>query len=106
MAAGKSVYLFDGVAPGRVLKKMDFRYDVASVAVNSDSGKLVTGNAEDTWARVYDLHTDEELGISSPPPQLKRKRISADKPNRGPKRSPRPYLVRQLLARWQAIRNR
>lgn len=62
VAAGKSVYLFDGVTPGRVLKKIDFPYDVASVAVNSESGRLVTGNAEDTWARVYDLHTDEELG--------------------------------------------
>lgn len=70
VAAGKSVYLFDGVTPGRVLKKMDFQYDVASVAVNSDSGKLVTGNAEDTWARVYDLHTDEELGIYIYPNRL------------------------------------
>lgn len=63
VAAGKSVYLFDGITPGRVLKKMDFRYDVASVAVNTESGRLVTGSAEDTWARVYDLHTDEELEV-------------------------------------------
>jgi serine-threonine kinase receptor-associated protein len=52
VAAGKSVYLFDGMNPGRMLKKIDFSYDVASVAVNSESGKLVTGSAEDTWARV------------------------------------------------------
>lgn len=62
VAAGKSVYLFDSVQPGRLLKKVDFGYDVASAAVNSDSGRLVTGSANDTWARVYDLHTDEELG--------------------------------------------
>src|SRR5699024_11074378 len=43
VAAGKSVYLFDGMNPGRMLKKIDFSYDVASVAVNSESGRLVTG---------------------------------------------------------------
>lgn len=63
VAAGKSVYLFDGVMPGRLLKKIDFRYDVASAAVNSDIGRLVVGGADDTWARVYDLHTNEELGM-------------------------------------------
>lgn len=64
VAAGKSVYLFDGLQPGRLLKKFDFAYEVASAAVNSDSGRLVTGSASDTWARVYDLHTEEELGTS------------------------------------------
>ncbi|KAJ5381602.1 Serine-threonine kinase receptor-associated protein [Penicillium cataractarum] len=63
VAAGKSVYLFDAVQPGRLLKKADFGYEVASAAVNSDSGRLVTGSANDTWARVYDLHTDEELDV-------------------------------------------
>ncbi|OJJ80202.1 WD40 repeat domain-containing protein [Aspergillus glaucus CBS 516.65] len=63
VAAGKSVYLFDGMNPGRMLKKIDFSYDVASVAVNSESGRLVTGSAEDTWARVYDLHTGQELEV-------------------------------------------
>ncbi|OQD73438.1 hypothetical protein PENDEC_c015G06853 [Penicillium decumbens] len=63
VAAGKSVYLFDGTQPGRLLKKVDFSYDVASAAVNSDSGRLVTGSANDTWARVYDLHTNEELEV-------------------------------------------
>lgn len=63
VAAGKSVYLFDGVQPGRLLKRADYAYDVASAAVNSESGRLVTGSANDTWARVYDLNTDEELGM-------------------------------------------
>ncbi|KAL4806161.1 WD repeat protein [Aspergillus unguis] len=63
VAAGKSVYLFDGAAPGRLLKKIDFRYEVASAAVNNDTARLVTGSADDTWARVYDLHTDEELEV-------------------------------------------
>lgn len=64
VAAGKSVYLFDGAAPGRLLKKVDFKYEVASVAVNNETARFVTGGAgEDTWARVYDLHTDEELEV-------------------------------------------
>ncbi|KAJ5319146.1 uncharacterized protein N7506_011850 [Penicillium brevicompactum] len=63
VAAGKSVYLYDGVQPGRLLKKVDFDYDVASAAVNSESGRLVTGSANDTWARVYDLNTNEELEV-------------------------------------------
>ncbi|KAJ6107889.1 Serine-threonine kinase receptor-associated protein, partial [Penicillium sp. IBT 18751x] len=63
VAAGKSVYLFDGTQPGRLLKKADFGYEVASAAVNSESGRLVTGSANDTWARVYDLHTNEELEV-------------------------------------------
>ncbi|KAJ5463071.1 hypothetical protein N7475_008015 [Penicillium sp. IBT 31633x] len=63
VAAGKSVYLFDGVQPGRLLKRADYAYDVASAAVNSESGRLVTGSANDTWARVYDLNTDEELEV-------------------------------------------
>lgn len=66
VAAGKSVYLFDGLQPGRLLKKVDFGYEVASAAVNSESGRLVTGSANDTWARVYDLNTNEELGMFSP----------------------------------------
>jgi serine-threonine kinase receptor-associated protein len=63
VAAGKSVYLFDGSSPGRLLKRSDFRYEVASAAVNNESGKLVTGSADDTWVRLYDLRTDEELGM-------------------------------------------
>lgn len=62
-AAGKAVYLFDGVVPGRLLKKVDLPYEVASAAVNDETGRLVTGGAANTWARAYDLHTDEELGI-------------------------------------------
>ncbi|QMW44171.1 hypothetical protein G4B11_007591, partial [Aspergillus flavus] len=63
VAAGKSVYLFDGSSPGRLIKKSDFRYEVASAAVNNETGRLVTGSADDTWARVYDLRTDEELEV-------------------------------------------
>ncbi|KAL1878926.1 hypothetical protein Plec18167_004221 [Paecilomyces lecythidis] len=63
IAAGKSVYFFDGANPGRLLKKVDFKYEVVSVAVNNETGRFVTGAGDDTWARVYDLHTDEELEV-------------------------------------------
>jgi serine-threonine kinase receptor-associated protein len=108
VAAGKSVYLYDGVQPGRLLKKVDFDYDVASAAVNSESGRLVTGSANDTWARVYDLNTNEELGMYP--------RWCCDVGTlvatllilmyRGSKGSPWSYLVCQFLPRWQALRNR
>lgn len=68
VAAGRSVYLFDGLSPGRLLKKIDFRYEVASAAVNNETSRLVTGSAEDTWARVYDVRTEEELGTFHSPP--------------------------------------
>ncbi|KAL1991725.1 hypothetical protein VTN49DRAFT_5033 [Thermomyces lanuginosus] len=64
VAAGKSVYFFDGAKPGLLLKKVDFPYEVASVAVNQETGRFVTGGAgENTWARVYDLHSNEELEV-------------------------------------------
>lgn len=62
VAAGKSAYFFDGYNHGRLLKKVDFKYEVASVAVNSESGRFITGDVGDTWARVYDLESNEELG--------------------------------------------
>lgn len=103
VAAGKSVYLFDGAAPGRLLKKSDFGYEVASAAVNNDTGRLVTGSADDTWARVYDLHTDEELGMWMSSSLWNR---FTNEVNRSAERPPRPYLVRQLLAGRQAVRHR
>ncbi|KAL1957745.1 hypothetical protein VTO42DRAFT_5588 [Malbranchea cinnamomea] len=63
VAAGKSAYFFHGATPGRLLKKVDFSYELASVAVNNQAGRFVTGSTGDTWARVYDLDTDEELDI-------------------------------------------
>lgn len=96
VAAGKSAYLFDGTAPGRLLKKLDFNHEIASAAVNNETGRLVTGSADDTWARVYDLHTDEELGTSSS------SHVWYGNTNitiRSPKRSPRSHLVNLFLSR-------
>ncbi|EEH06489.1 WD domain-containing protein [Histoplasma capsulatum G186AR] len=63
VAAGKSAYFFEGTSPGRLYRKVDFKYEVASVAVNNQTGRFVTGSVGDTWARVYDLETNEELEV-------------------------------------------
>ena len=61
VAAGKSCYFFMGNRPGELLKKMDFDYDVASVAVNPKTGQFVTGGRYDFWARMYDFENQNEL---------------------------------------------
>jgi serine-threonine kinase receptor-associated protein len=70
VAAGKSAYFFDGYNHGRLLKRVDFKYEVASVAVNSEAGRFITGDVSDTWARVYELESNEELGKAVLPPVL------------------------------------
>ena len=62
VAAGKSCYFFNGGRPGEMLKKMDFDQDIASVAINSRTRRVVTGGKNETWAHVWDLETEEELG--------------------------------------------
>ncbi|KAI9698556.1 MAG: hypothetical protein M1820_007446 [Bogoriella megaspora] len=61
VAAGKSIYFFDGTQPGSLFKKMDMGYEVASAAVNMEQRKFVTGSTGDTWVRVHDLDTGEEI---------------------------------------------
>jgi hypothetical protein len=62
VAAGKSCYFFNGGRPGEMLKKMDFDQDIASVAINPFTRKVVTGGKNETWAHVWDLETEVELG--------------------------------------------
>ncbi|KAI9657380.1 MAG: hypothetical protein M1821_003062 [Bathelium mastoideum] len=62
VAAGKGIYFFDGTQPGSLLKKMDMKYEVASAAVNMEQRRFVTGSTGDTWVRVHDLDTGEEIG--------------------------------------------
>jgi serine-threonine kinase receptor-associated protein len=62
VAAGKSCYFFNGARPGEMLKKMDFDQDIASVAINPRTRRVVTGGKNETWARVWNLETEEELG--------------------------------------------
>jgi serine-threonine kinase receptor-associated protein len=70
VAAGKSVYFFDGLASRRLLKTVKTDQEVASVALHAESRRFVTGGTSDTWVRVYDYDQGTELGTSFPPHQL------------------------------------
>lgn len=64
VAAGKTVYFFDGASrPGQLLHSQKLQQDVASVALNLAERKYVVGGGGDTWVRVYQLETGEELEI-------------------------------------------
>jgi serine-threonine kinase receptor-associated protein len=63
VAAGKSVYFFEA-ATRRLLKAVKLPYEVYSVALHATARKFVTGGAGDTWVRVYDFDSEEELGES------------------------------------------
>ncbi|KAL9617033.1 MAG: hypothetical protein Q9160_008150 [Pyrenula sp. 1 TL-2023] len=60
-AAGRNVIVFEGSKPGNPpIKTFEFEdHEVASVAVNAESGKLVTGGKSDPWARVWDFKSGE-----------------------------------------------
>lgn len=64
VAAGKTVYFFGGPHARTLLKSVDLPYKVASVALHAQQRKFVTGGAVDTWAKVYDYDTEQELGTS------------------------------------------
>ena len=59
VAAGKDVYFFDGSRPGTLVKTMKFSYEVASVSVNIEKSRIVTGGKDDFWVRLYDWDDHE-----------------------------------------------
>ena len=61
VAAGKNVYIFDGGKPGQLMKHIPTDREVASVAVNGDARKFITGSPSDTWVHVWDLEGKQEL---------------------------------------------
>lgn len=64
VAAGNSVYFFNGTQPGSLIKSIKTPYEIASVALHSGQRKFVTGgsNQNDTWVRVWDFDNEKELG--------------------------------------------
>jgi len=60
--AGKSVYFFE-VASRRLIKSMTTAYEVSSVALHQATRKFITGGSSDTWVRVYDYDTEQELEV-------------------------------------------
>ena len=61
VAAGKNIYLFDGSRPGQLAKHIKTEREIASVAVNVEARKFVTGSPTDTWVHVWDLDSEAEL---------------------------------------------
>ena len=64
VAAGHSCLFFDAGRPGELLKQVNFDHDVASVAINTSTGRFVTGGRKDPWVRVWDFAQEKELGMS------------------------------------------
>ncbi|KAI9814334.1 MAG: hypothetical protein M1832_005914 [Thelocarpon impressellum] len=63
VAAGKSVYFFDGLASRRLLKTYSTPGDAVSVALHAESRRFVTGGGSDTWVRVFDWDDGKELEV-------------------------------------------
>ena len=65
VATGHSCLFFDASRPGQLIKQINFDHDIASAAINTTSGRFVTGGSKDTWVRVWDFEQDKELGKKS-----------------------------------------
>lgn len=61
VAAGKNVYFFDGGRPGQLIKQIRTEREVASVALNGESRRFVTGSPSDTWVHVWDYDSAQGL---------------------------------------------
>ena len=66
VAAGNSGLFFDAGRPGELIKKVAFDHDIASIAINPQAGRFVTGGMKDTWVRVWEFEPEKELGKLSP----------------------------------------
>ncbi|KAI1623125.1 translation initiation factor eIF-3 subunit 2 [Exophiala viscosa] len=63
VAAGHSCLFFAAGRPGQLIKQINFDHDIASAAVNTSSGRFVTGGGKDTWVRVWDFEQEKELEV-------------------------------------------
>ncbi|KAG9231993.1 WD40-repeat-containing domain protein [Amylocarpus encephaloides] len=64
IAAGKTVYFYGGHDSSTLIKSVEMPYNVASAALHPSQGKFVTGSfPPDTWAKVYDYDTEQELDV-------------------------------------------
>ncbi|EMC93740.1 hypothetical protein BAUCODRAFT_205414 [Baudoinia panamericana UAMH 10762] len=61
VAAGKNVYFFDGARPGQLIKHIKTNREVASVALNGEARRFVTGSPSDTWVHLWDWDRECEL---------------------------------------------
>jgi serine-threonine kinase receptor-associated protein len=65
VAAGKWVYFWGGTQAMNELKRMQMKYNVASVALDLKGRKIVVGEEPGTWARVCKWEDGSELGECS-----------------------------------------
>lgn len=63
IAAGKCVYFFGGHEARTLIKIVHSPYEVASAALHPIERKFVTGGIKDTWARVYNFDTEQEIDL-------------------------------------------
>ncbi|KAK2624894.1 hypothetical protein QTJ16_006087 [Diplocarpon rosae] len=63
IAAGKTVFFYGGNDARTLIKSINMPYDVASVALHPVQRKFVTGGTKDTWAKLYDYESGEELDV-------------------------------------------
>jgi serine-threonine kinase receptor-associated protein len=100
IAAGKTVYFYGGVDARTLIRSITLPYDVASVALHPIQRKFVTGGMKDTWAKVYDYDSEQEIGRQSSLGLTLMLTYC-----RCTQRSSRSDLEHQLLPRRQALRH-
>ena len=62
IAAGKTVYFYGGSDARTLIKSVNLPYETASVALHPGQRKFVVGGKQDTWVKVYNYDTEQELG--------------------------------------------
>ncbi|KAE8454677.1 hypothetical protein EG329_000300 [Mollisiaceae sp. DMI_Dod_QoI] len=63
IAAGKMVYFYGGNDARTLIKSVTLPYTVASVALHPMQRKFITGGVADTWAKVYDFDSEQEIDL-------------------------------------------
>jgi serine-threonine kinase receptor-associated protein len=63
IAAGKTVYFYGGSQARTLIKTVNLPYEVASVTLHPTQRKFITGGMKDTWAKVYDYDSEQEMGV-------------------------------------------
>lgn len=100
IAAGKTVYFYGGPQARTLIKTVNLPYDVASATLHPMQRKFVTGGIKDTWAKVYDYDSEQEIGAL--PSSFWATLLTFP---RCTQRPPWSYLEHQLLSRWKALRH-
>lgn len=64
IAAGKTLYFYGGQNARTLLKSFELPYEVSSVALHAAQRKFIVGGMKDTWARVYNYDTEQEIDVN------------------------------------------